>query len=370
MVRQAHHEREEPTSVRPEPVEGPMTYVADASESGNMWRTFGHDKAVNLLQRSLAEGRLSHAYLLAGPHQVGKMTLAIDLAQVVNCLEDDKPCGRCGQCDRIARGLHADVQVVGLAAKEPGNGRSRVAISIDQVREVQRESSLKPYEGKYRVFIFDGAEHLSDEAANSLLKTLEEPPDQVLLLLLTSDAASLPATVVSRCQLLELRPVARPLIAGHLEAHFNTDDKKADEIARVSGGRPGWAIDASTRPETLERLSEKLGAIEAVARGGPEKRFAYAADLASAVGRDRDSGRRELAIWLTWWRDVLLVKNGVPSFVTHMSSLETLGSVADALSSVEVARAINAVHDTADYLERNVNPRLALENLMLELPRV
>lgn len=334
-----------------------------------MWRTFGHDKAVNLLKRSLAEGRLSHAYLLAGPHQVGKMTLALDIAQAVNCLEDDKPCKHCGQCDRIARGLHADVQVVGLASRGPGDGRSRVSISIDQVREVQREASLKPYEGKYRVFIFDGAELLSDEAANSLLKTLEEPPAQVLLLLLTSDTASLPATVVSRCQLLELRPVARSAVAGHLEVHYDTDGGKADEIARLSDGRLGWAIDAANRPEVLERLSEKLGAIEAVARGGSEKRFAYAADLASAIAKDRDSGRRELDTWLAWWRDVLLVKNGVSGFVTHLSSLETLRSVADALSSEQLTQAVNAIHQTADYLESNINPRLALENLMLELPR-
>ena len=100
-----------------------------------------------------------------------------------------------------------------------------------------------------------------------------------------------------------------------------------------------------------------------------EKRFAYAADLASAVARDRASGRRELALWLTWWRDVLLVKNGVPGFVTHLSSLETLQTVDGALSSRQVPQAINAIRRTADYLERNINPRLALEAMMLDLPR-
>ena len=312
---------------------------------------------------------MSHAYLLAGPHQVGKTTLALDLAQAVNCLDCPNPCEQCGQCSRISRGLHADVQVVGLASAQPDSGRSRVSIGIDQVREVQRESSLKPYEGKCRVFIFDGAEHLSDEAANSLLKTLEEPPEQVLLLLLTSDSAALPATVVSRCQILELRPLARSLIASHLVAHFNADDETADKIARLSNGRPGWAIEASSRPEVLVHLSKKVGAIEAVARDGMEKRFAYAADLASAVARDRASGRRELALWLTWWRDVLLVKNGVPGFVTHLSSLETLQTVDGALSSRQVTQAINAIRRTADYLERNINPRLALEAMMLDLPR-
>jgi DNA polymerase-3 subunit delta' len=297
------------------------------------------------------------------------MALAMDLAQALNCKGEDKPCGLCDQCSRTARGVHADVKVVGVASGESGDGRSRVAIGIDQIRNVQRDASLKPYEGRYRVFIFDGAEHLSEEAANSLLKTLEEPPDQVMLILLSSDAAALPATVVSRCQLLELRPVARSLIASHIESRLDVDSETADEIARLSEGRPGWAIDAATRPEVLERLSERLGTIEEIARGGPERRFAYAADLASDFGKDRDSARRELAIWLSWWRDVLLVKSDVSGFVTHLSRTETLRSVAYSLSSEQVVQAVNAVHETIDYLERNVNPRLALEALMLQLPR-
>ena len=140
-----------------------------------MWRTAGHDKAVNILGRALGEGRTAHAYLVTGPEHVGKMTLALDLARAVNCSGAERPCDACAQCRRVDRGLHADVRVVGV---EPGpsGGRQRVAIGIDQVREVQREASLKPYEGSSRVFIFDRAERLTEEAANSLLKILEEPP--------------------------------------------------------------------------------------------------------------------------------------------------------------------------------------------------
>ena len=218
-----------------------------------MWRTIGHDKALNVLRRSLDAGRLSHAYLLAGARHVGKMTLAMDLARAVNCLEDQVPCGRCGQCGRIDRRLHADVQVVGVQADETGEGRGRVAIGIDRVREVQRDASLKPYEGRSRVFIFDGAEHLSEEAANALLKTLEEPPDQVVLILLTADAGALLPTLVSRCQVLELRPVPSSLIAAELEAHHNVDAARADEIARLTNGRPGWAVNAAASPRFWKR---------------------------------------------------------------------------------------------------------------------
>ena len=118
-----------------------------------MWQTIGHEKAVRALQRGLQEGRLSHAYLLVGPAQVGKMTLALDLARLVNCAGEDSPCGDRSQCRRVSDSLHTDVHVLGLEAQKGGSGRTRVAIGIDQIRTVQREASLKPYEGRYRVFI-------------------------------------------------------------------------------------------------------------------------------------------------------------------------------------------------------------------------
>ena len=156
-----------------------------------MFRTVGHDKAVKALTRAIDSDRIAHAYLIAGPPQIGKMTLAIDIARAVNCVADEqpnmfgetepKPCNTCGPCDRITRGLHTDVRVVTLG--QDSRGRTQTLISIDQVREVQREASLRPSEGKYRVFIFDRAEYLSQGAATALLKTLEEPPDQVIFIL-------------------------------------------------------------------------------------------------------------------------------------------------------------------------------------------
>ena len=334
-----------------------------------LWRTFGHDKAVSALQRSLAAGRLSHAYMLSGPPNAGKMTLAMDLARAVNCLDDAKPCGRCTQCDRITRGLHADVRTVGVGTGGSGDGRNRVAIGIEQVREVQRDASLKPYEGSYRVFIFDGAEEMSEEAANCLLKTLEEPPDQVIILLLTLDHGSLLPTLVSRCQLLELRPVPAPTVAQALVDGYGLDEGAAQEIARLSGGRPGWAISAAMDFGLVQELSDRLEAIERVVEAGLEERFSYAAELASTFLRSRETTRQELSLWLSWWRDILLVKEGVRDYVTNLSRMKKLEAVANAVSSAQVAYAINKVRETSEHLERNINPRLALENMMLAVPR-
>ena len=340
-----------------------------AAASTGVWRTIGHDKAVSIAKRGLAQRRLSHAYLIAGPRHVGKMTLAIDLAMALCCTEEHRPCGACAQCSRVARGLHADVRVVGIDGGETESGRSRVLIGIDQVRQIQREASLTPFEGSHRVIIFDGAERLSEEAANSLLKFLEEPPDQVVLLLLTSDSGALPPTVVSRCQLLELRSVPAQVIARDLADRYGLDSARADEIARLSEGRPGWALRAAEDDEVLAGLSRTLDVIEDVVGGTLERRFAYAAGLASAFDRDRDSVREELEIWMAWWRSVLLVKEGVPEFVTHPSRLGSLEQVAASLTGAQAAHAIEAIDEAVRHLERNVSPRLALEDLMLVLPR-
>ncbi len=334
-----------------------------------MWRTIGHQRAISTLERGFREGRLSHAYLLTGPPGVGKMLLALELAQMVNCLGEERPCGQCAQCQRIASGLHADVRVVAVEVQPEPEGRSRTVITIGQVREVQREASLKPFEGRCRVFIFDGAEYMREDAANCLLKTLEEPPEQVMLVLLASDASALLPTILSRCQRLDLKPLPLELVASELMARYQAELEKAREVARLSGGRPGWAFRAMSEPELLERRAERLSAIEAVVHGSLEERFEYASRQAAIFLRDREAVRQELDLWLGWWRDVLVVKEGAPDFAVNLSRLEALKAVAGKLSAAQVVKAIRAVQEALEHLERNVNSRLALDNLVLALPR-
>jgi DNA polymerase-3 subunit delta' len=313
--------------------------------------------------------RLAHAYLLVGPEGVGKMTLALDLARAVNCLGADRPCGECDQCARIDRGVHVDVRIVGVGGPQGGDGRARVAIGIDQVREAQREAGLKPYEGAYRVFIVNGAERLSDEAANSILKFLEEPPGQAILVLLASDDTRLLPTIVSRCMKLELRPLPADVVAVEIERRFDLDGERAKELARLSGGLLGWAIRASREPRLTEAREEALAAFEEALEGDLERRFSFAAEVATAFGRDRESVGRDLDLWLSWWRDVLMVREGLPAMVTNLSRTDGTGSMAETLSSEQIGRAMKAVRAASDHLASNVNPRLALEELMLVLPR-
>ena len=144
----------------------------------------------------------------------------------------------------------------------------------------------------------------------------------------------------------------------------------AQEIARLSGGKPGWALDAIQDPKIMEDRSSRLGNIEDVIRGSLEDRFAYAESLSRTFSRNRESVFQELRLWLEWWRDALVIKGDAKEYVTNLSRTEAITAAAERLSDLQIAGVIKAIQETTGHLERNVNARLALEQLMLALPRI
>ena len=337
-----------------------------------MWQTYGHDSAIQTLERALDEGRVAHSWLIAGPPQVGKTTLALDMARAVNCVPDgasggdSPPCGACGQCRRIGSGMHPDIRVVGL--EKARSGRLRTLVSIEQVREVQRELSLLPYEGASRVVIFESAELFSEEAANSLLKTLEEPPERVMLLLLASDAEAVLPTILSRCRQIRLKPLPASAIARFLIERNAVLPDDAREIAGLAAGRIGWAVNAVADPSLLERVSETLDGIEAMVGSSLADRFDYAEKLAGKFSADRKSVYDELDLWQSWWRDALLAGQDRTELAANVARLEAVSAVAERLPAESVVSAIKTVRRTEFLLRRNVTPRLAIESMMLALP--
>lgn len=333
-----------------------------------MWQTVGHDKAIRTLNRSIASGRLAHSYLITGPSKIGKRTLALDIARAANCVSDSRPCGECRQCQRVTSGLHPDTRVIGLEAAR--TGRLRTQISIEQVREIQRDASLLPFEGRNRVFIFESGERLSGEAANSLLKTLEEPPDRVIIIIVASDTSAVLPTILSRCRRIDLRTTPPGVIADFLVESKSLSRERAEEIAGLSGGRIGWAIEAADDPAIIARISEALDLIEETIKGPLVERFDYAESLSRRFSADRQGVFAELDLWQSWWRDVLLIGQNKRELVVNSSREETLTSVADQNSTEAVSASLKAIRRTAFLLERNVSPRLALESMMMKLPAV
>ena len=335
-----------------------------------MWQVVGHESAIALLSRSLEREMLSHAYVFVGPSRVGKTTLALNLAQGVNCLDEpaNRPCGECSQCARIAQGIHPDVQIIDREMNASGT-RARRDIGIDQVRDAQRAAVLKPYEGRWRVFIFQEAHSLSQEASNALLKLLEEPPESVLLILLTGSREAIPDTILSRCQQIDFRTLPIDTIARHLGESLEVPREQATDLARLSGGKIGWAIEAAGDLGLVEEYTAELEGVSNLLDNGLEERFAFAEEVASLYSRDWERALGRLKVGMNWWRDVLLIKSGHEELVSSAPAMEDLRRHAGWLSTPQVVRAINATRETMEHLESNVNPRLSLDVLMLSLPR-
>ena len=331
------------------------------------WNLYGQDHLLSALERGLSLGQLSHAYLLVGPPQVGKGTLAMKMAQALNCLQDSPPCGECASCSRVQRGIHADVQVIAPAADER-TGRMRSEIGIDQVRDMEHAAALGAYEGKYRVFIIDGVEKMSLEASNALLKTLEEPPSGVIFLLLSSREDDLLSTIRSRCQRLEVKPVPEREMVELLVSEHSLGAEDAELLARLSAGRLGWALTAAREPRILGERQQKLDDLMDALKGGAERRFRISQELASLQSRDRRAVQETLALWLSWWRDLLMLKEGKPDLVANRDCMKALDEKQAEFSTDQVVAIIKETLATKERLMQNASPRLALDVLMLLLP--
>ena len=324
---------------------------------------------MDILKRGLERSALSHAYLFTGPSHIGKTTLALNLAMALNCPEAGAPCNECDSCRKISEGKHADIRIIGLEINEDSpDGRLKTEISIEQIREVQHTASMPPFEGSYKVFIIEGAERLSLEAANSLLKTLEEPEEKVVFLLLTVNEKLLPETIVSRCQVIRLSPVASEIIEKALIEKYKTEPDKARVLASLSRRCPGWAVTAAGDDNLLRQRAEWMEEIIEAMNSGIEERFTYAAQLAARFNRDRDLVYEKLELWLDLWRDLMLIKVGSDINVTNIDRLETLYGMSESFSLDGIKDFVKKIQTAGEQLRQNASPRMVLEVLMLDIP--
>ncbi len=321
------------------------------------WQVVGHDWAVELLRRGLVMGRVAHAYLFTGPPQIGKTRLALTLAQALNCAQPDPPCGQCASCLKIAGHTHPDVRlVVGEGAGD--------SIKIDQVRALRREAVLSAYEGRYRVFVLRRIDLASTEAANSLLKTLEEPPGHVVLGLTAVHAEALPATVVSRCQRLDLRPAACDVVEAVL-CERGLPAAQSQLLARLSAGRVGWALQASQDGTILGQRQQDLDRLVGLLSADRVERLRFA----SKASRDAGASRRMVELWMGWWRDLVLLCSQGEGHLVNVDRRDEIRSLARQATLPQAWATLRALQTTSAQLEANVNARLAMEGLLLKLPR-
>lgn len=332
-----------------------------------MWQVIGHDWVVRVLSRGIAQGRVSHAYLFTGPSNVGKSTLALNLAQALTCEGKDRPCGQCGPCRKTMAGIHPDVRRVDLqyqALLRDETSGEQNELRIDTIRNITQDVGLKPFEGDRKVFIFEDADNMTTQAANSMLKTLEEPPPYAVLVLTVSDSRLLLPTIVSRCQVFTLRLVSAHLIETHLRSRYGMEAERASQLARLSGGRIGWAISVAEDESVMRQRDETLRQLAALPKMARFDRL----DFAQQLARRSRSMRSTLELWLNWWRDLLLIRGGSPDTIGNVDFSAALSQEAEEYDLRDIVAFINSIRAALHQLEMNVDPRLALEVLMLDLP--
>jgi DNA polymerase III subunit delta' len=334
----------------------------------------GQPRVEAILGRALARERVSHAYLFIGPAGVGKRTAALLFAQAVNCAERPPsltPCGACESCLRITAGTHPDVHEIVPQSKGGQN------ISVEQMRDTRRDASLRPTMGRRKVYLLPNAEFMNIEASNTLLKTLEEPGERVLLLLGAPAVESVLPTIQSRCQLVRFGLTGAAVLRQALEERFGLATQDADALARAAGGRVGVAFAWATDPGVLERrerllaLLREADAHREAARARPGRAVVALAlaetfrDLVPSEGASSAAGTRNalagmLDVALEHYRDGLLRSVGAPAAVTAFAATEP--DEPDIL-----LRAIDTVLESQQFLERNVAPQLVLERMFARL---
>jgi len=323
------------------------------------WDMLGHRWAVDLLKGYIKHGRTQHAYLFTGPRGVGRRTLALRFAQALNAENPPAP----GEYDpqsltsrQIERMQHPDLSVVQrqLADRD---------IRIEYVRDLQKMVSLSPYSAAYRVALLLNFEEASPGASNALLKTLEEPPGKLILILTAESGEALLPTITSRCEILRLRPVSLEETSRGLHNIWGIEPDQASLLAHISNGRPGYARYLHQNPEELAQRSEWLDDHQELLRADRVSRFAYA----DKISKDKDRFQQALQVWLTFWRDVMLAAAHTDAPLTNIDREKEITSLAERIEVSTAHHIAAAIENTITGLRKNINARLAAEVLLLEM---
>jgi DNA polymerase III subunit delta' len=330
------------------------------------WNLHGHDWAVNLLRAHAAGDKLRHAYLFIGPEGVGRRTLALRFAQALNCTKPPSPgefCDQCRDCRQIQSMAYPDLS---LLVPEEGHKD----ILIDQVRSLQHTLALAPYSAAYRIALLLDFQRATTQAANALLKTLEEPPDKVVLLLTADAQENLLPTIVSRCEVIRLRPASIDSAQSFLESQVGATKEQGKLVAHLSSGRVGAAIRLVNDPTALSRRREHLQDFLSLLSAKHHERFSLAARLTRNYQKARENVAEVLPIWLSYWRDVFVRASGASLPLVNIDLEAQVERTASQLD-VSSARTLVMIHEQAlGYLDAYANVQLLVETLMLQWPTI
>jgi len=315
------------------------------------------EQILQKFQEGFVNGRLGHAYLLVGNPRGAAGRLAEKIAQMLFCEGKNPPCGECGNCRKAARRLHPDVIRIEPIKKSRG-------ILVEQIEEVLRRTFQTAYAGGWKVFIITGAERMNIEAANKLLKTLEEPPPRSLFLLVSDQPEALLPTVVSRCQRVVLP-----------ESLDEPDEELRDEVIEIAsclgqGSAARRLLNARSLLELLKKTREEVEneAEEALEQTGEEER-----EDAEEIGQGRveaeyrERRRQILRLLLLWQRDLLLAENGLEDdLLFFKSAAEKIRSAAGRLTRADITHNMTVIEETQRRLDQHLPENFVIERAFLQ----
>ena len=330
-----------------------------------MWNTIDQGEKTKAFVDALLIGKIHHAYLILGPQNSGKDTFAITMAQAVNCIGINPPCRICVPCNQIRTGTHPDVDLIDSRLFNEGSANSKIL--KDVAREIRGKASLRPYEGKYRVFVIYEAKKMTVHTSNALLKMLEEPEPNVLYILVATSEQDLLPTVASRCQKIRLNKLNVVDTIKMLTEETGINLSDATEMAKLAQGGIEWAGQNENDSKNLARIREKLVNISLVIGEDIKGHLKYADQLVSKWNENDQEVKDELQLWLYWWRDLMMIKIGMPSLVVCSSQINKLYKNIDTYDMGRIYSSITAIQETLDCLDHNVNPKLAIPYMVLTI---
>lgn len=317
----------------------------------------GQDGIINHLQNAISAAKVSHAYILHGEEGMGKKTFATLFAKTLQCIEKDiYPCNKCKSCIQSDSGNQPDIMWI---------THEKASIGVDDIRtQVNGDIHIRPYQSSYKIYIIDWAEKMTESAQNALLKTIEEPPDYAIILLLASSTHQLLPTILSRCVVLDLKPIQKQLIKEHLMTRYQIPDYKAELAAGFSGGNIGKAI----RYASSEDFERKKEDILHILRYIDEMELHEIIAGIKTISENKASVSDYIDIMLLWFRDVLMLKaTKDPNHLLFKDELQTIKNQANLRSYDKIENIIRSMEEAKAKLKANVNFDITIELMLLKL---
>lgn len=366
---------------------------------GNVWDGLvGQRRVAGYLRAAATSGSISHAYLFVGPTGTGRATAARALACALLCGGDG--CGTCAACSRVMAGVHPDVRFVAPEG---------VTYVVTQIQEIIHDVHLKPIEGPYKIYVFEDVERFNDASANAFLKTLEEPPEDVVIVLIANDFDDVLPTIASRCQIVRFSPVAESTARSIVMERTGASEEEARAALAAAGSVIPRAIEFLRSPGRRNARTTIMGILKRLEVMDGHDVLLAARELLSAVrapleelkdvqadeydaareylsrgvaarmekrhkreltAREREGLTEILSVTESWLRDCLVLAKGAPELVNNADTADATAEIAAVISVPATVRALERVQVARERIAYNVSPQLAVEAMLFDIQEV